>query len=243
MMSLDAAQTSAASLDLNGISAGYGKLTVLDQINFSVPASSVVALVGANGAGKTTLLNAAAGLVHVSAGTVSLGAEDITHLAVHKRPQKGLCLIPEEHAIFRGLTVRENLWLSTPPWVKSKDFGPAIDAFPVLGSRLSQTAGTLSGGEQRMLAVARAYLSSPRVILVDELSIGLAPVLLDQMFESVQHLARMGVSMVIVEQYVDRALTVAEHAYILVNGRIAWNGASRDIDRDLLESSYLGGSQ
>lgn len=227
-------------LRLTSVDAGYGSVTVLHEIDFSVPRASVVALIGANGAGKTTLLKVASGLLRPKVGTVTLEGTTVNELPTHKRTARGVCLIPEGRGIFRTLSVRENLRLALPPWRSGAGFEPAIGAFPVLGGRMKQLAGTLSGGEQQMLALARAYLSYPKVILIDELSLGLSPVLVDQMFESVQVLAATGTAIVIVEQYVNKVLSLSEFAYVVVHGRITWQGQSADVDEDLLAISYLG---
>lgn len=229
-------------LELHAIDAGYGKVAVLQNVNFSVPAGAVVALIGANGAGKTTLLKVASGLLRPKNGTVILDGTEVTRSPTHKRAGLGLCLIPEGRGIFRALSVRENLRLAIPPWDGGIGYDSAVDAFPVLGERMKQTAGTLSGGEQQMLALARAYLASPKVILIDELSLGLAPVLVDRMLDSVQSLASTGTSVVIVEQYVHKALALAELAYVVVRGAITWSGRSCDVDEELLMASYLGAS-
>jgi branched-chain amino acid transport system ATP-binding protein len=230
----------APLLRLASIEAGYGKVTVLRDVNLSVPRGAVIALIGANGAGKTTLMKVATGLVRCSRGSVEIDGSDVSGMATYKRVERGLCLIPEGRGIFRGLTVRENLRLSIPPGRKGVDIEPAVAAFPVLGERRNQLAGTLSGGQQQMLAIARAYLSEPRVILCDELSLGLAPILLDGIFNSIRSLATSGISIVIVEQYVRRVLALADSAYILVRGQIRWNGPASDVDDELLVESYLG---
>ena len=227
-------------LDLESIEAGYGKVTVLRDVHLSVPRGAVVAMLGANGAGKTTLMKVVTGLLPCSRGTVRLDGADVTGMPTHKRVERGICLIPEGRGIFRGLTVRENLRLSIPPKQKGVDIEPAVTAFPVLGERATQLAGTLSGGQQQMLAIARAYLSDPKVILCDELSLGLAPILLDEIFNSIRQLAARGISIVIVEQYVRRVLALADSAYILVRGGIRWNGPASNVDDDLLVESYLG---
>jgi branched-chain amino acid transport system ATP-binding protein len=230
------------ALELQSVDAGYGRVPVLHDIDFAVPSGQVVALIGANGAGKTTTLKVASGLVRPTNGSVMLRGQEITDVRTHKRAQSGICLIPEGRGIFRALTVRENLRLAVPPWIRPVDTDPALAAFPVLKTRLGQVAGTLSGGEQQMLALGRAFLSRPRIILIDELSLGLAPVIIDRMFESVRTLADGGVSLVIVEQYVTKVLPIAETAYILVRGRITWTGRAGDVNEDLLVASYLGES-
>lgn len=232
--------TGTASLELSSIVAGYGRTTVLHEIDLVVPRGSVIALIGANGAGKTTIMKVAVGLLRPTAGSVRLEGREVTRLPANKRSRQGVCLIPEGRGIFRALTVRENLRLSRPSALAGSGLDRAVGAFPVLGRRLGQLAGTLSGGEQQMLALARAYLSEPTVILCDELSIGLAPVILDQIFESIRNLAAEGVSVVIVEQYVHRVLTMADTAYVLVRGGMAWSGPAADVDEQLLVDSYLG---
>jgi branched-chain amino acid transport system ATP-binding protein len=229
-------------VELRAVRAGYGAVTVLHDVDFVVRPAAVTAVVGANGAGKSTLLKVIAGLVRNRSGVVALRGEDVSHLSAHKRGDRGICLIPEGRGIFRSLTVRENLLLFSPPRAGKVDIEPAVVAFPVLGDRLKQLAGTLSGGEQQMLAVARAYLAKPDVILFDELSLGLAPVLLDAIFQSVEHLAEAGMSLVVVEQYVDRVLALADAAYILVRGQVSWHGRAADVTEDLLAASYLGRS-
>lgn len=229
------------AIDVRGVEAGYGDITVLRDIDFSLQRGSVVAVIGANGAGKTTLLKVIAGLVRTTKGSVSVGGKDVTRAPAHKRGEVGLCLIPEGRGIFRTLSVRDNLRLFNPPGAK-QDIEPAVASFPVLGKRLNQLAGTLSGGEQQMLALARAYLAKPQIILVDELSLGLAPVLVDDIFASVRSLASAGVTLVIVEQYVDKVLEFADAAHILVRGRIDWQGPAKDVDQELLAASYLGGA-
>ncbi|MGF7233538.1 MAG: ABC transporter ATP-binding protein [Frankia sp.] len=230
---------SGSSLELSSVVAGYGRITVLRKVDLSVPAGSVVALVGANGAGKTTLMRVASGLLRPTSGTVRIAGREVTDVSAHKRARSGLCLIPEGRGIFRGLTVRENLRLAVPPWLDGSGIDRAVAAFPILGKRLGQTAGTLSGGEQQMLAMARAYLSEAKVILCDELSIGLAPIVLDQIFDSLRQLAAEEISLLIVEQYVHQVLALADTAYVLVRGEVAWHGPSADIDGKLLVESYL----
>jgi branched-chain amino acid transport system ATP-binding protein len=228
-------------LELRGVEAGYGQVTVLRDIDLAVQQGSITAVIGANGAGKTTLLKVISGLIRNHRGTVNLNGQDLTRIPPYKRGDKGICLIPEGQGIFRTLTVRENLRLFSPPGNRKPDIEPAVTAFPVLGQRLNQTVGTLSGGEQQMLAVARAYLTRPEVILFDELSSGLAPILLDAIFDSVHKLATTGVSLLIVEQYVEKVLALADTAYILVRGRISWNGPANGVTEQLLADSYLGG--
>lgn len=229
------------AIELRGVSAGYGRTAVVRDVSLVVPSAGVTALLGSNGAGKTTTLRVAAGLLAPSNGAVLIDGEDVTRMAPQKRTNRGICLIPEGRGIFRSLTVRENLELQV---LKTKAGPDGIDralaAFPVLGSRLSQTAGSLSGGEQQMLAVSRAYLSSPRVVLLDEVSLGLAPLIVDEVFESLRNLASTGVALLLVEQYVSRALELADQACVMTSGRISWSGSASDLDPEIVTSSYLG---
>ena len=227
-------------LRLTGVQAGYRRSEVLHGVDLLVPPGAAVALLGANGAGKSTLLRVAAGLLPATGGSVWFGEERIDRLSTHERTRRGLCLIPEGRAIFRPLTVRQNLAMQ----VGGKDVETAVDravtAFPMLGDRLGQVAGTLSGGQQQMLAVARALVTDPAVVLADELSVGLAPVVVDEIFEAVAALRAAGRSLLIVEQYVDRALAVADYVYILHKGRIAFVGEPAQCRAEDVYQQYLG---
>jgi branched-chain amino acid transport system ATP-binding protein len=227
-------------LALDAVHAGYGTSQVLHGVSLTVPPGSLVALLGPNGAGKTTLLRVASGLLRASAGRVRLGGADVTRQAPHRRARQGLCLVPEGRGIFPSLTVRENLELDVPPWVKDGSLGRALEMFPALGSRMKQVAGTLSGGEQQMLALARAVLAEPKVILVDEISMGLAPRLVDRFFEALTDLAASGISMLIVEQYIQRALDICPLAYVISKGQVVYSGASGSLGRDTIARQYLG---
>ena len=232
--------TVPGALVARGISAGYDASRVLHDVDLVVSPSSRVALLGANGAGKTTLLRVLAGLLAPQSGCVVLGGVDVTSQAPHRRARHGLCLIPEGRGIFRSLTVRENLELQVPPWAASSDLSAAIEAFPVLGARLNQVAGSLSGGQQQMLALGRAYLAGPKVVLLDEVSMGLAPIVVDQIFESLSTLARIGAAILIVEQYVKRALDYADYVYVLRRGVVAYYGPAGDLDEATMTRAYLG---
>jgi branched-chain amino acid transport system ATP-binding protein len=227
------------ALVLQDVSASYGSAKVLSGVSVTVPRGTLVALLGANGAGKTTLLRVAAGLLRPTAGAVRLEGADVTRQPPFQRLRGGLCLIPEGRGIFPSLTVRENLELQLPPWHKHARTDPALEVFPVLGNRMSQTAGTLSGGEQQMLAMSRAVLAEPKVILLDEISMGLAPLVVDQLFHVLQELAARGISMLVVEQYVHRALELCSLAYIMSKGSIVYSGPTAELERDTLLEGYL----
>jgi branched-chain amino acid transport system ATP-binding protein len=230
----------AAVLSLRGITAGYGRTTVLRGVDIDVPAGAVAALLGPNGAGKTTLLRVAAGLLSCSAGQVILDGKDVTRRQPFQRTRDGICLIPEGRGIFPNLSVRDNLRLQVPPWKQDASYDGAIDAFPVLGERLKQTAGSMSGGQQQMLALSRCFLSDPKVVLLDEVSMGLAPRIIDEIFEALQGLSRQGVSLLMVEQYVGRALQVADRVYLLGRGNVTFSGAPTDVDEAELMRRYAG---
>ena len=232
--------TGDAALSVQGITGGYGKARVLDDISFEVPPRTVVALLGANGAGKTTLLSTVAGLLPVWGGRITLAGRDVTGDGVVRRAKAGLSLIPEGRGVFRSLTVRENLTLQVPPWTRNNNIDRAFEEFPVLNKRLRQVVGTMSGGEQQMVAVCRAYLAEPKVILFDEVSMGLAPLVVREMFESIARLATSGVAMVIVEQYVGEVLGIADVAHVMRKGRLVYSGSPRELNVESIADSYLG---
>ncbi len=228
-------------LRIESLTAGYGRTTVLRDVTLAVPPGSVAALLGPNGAGKTTLLRAAAGLLRPSAGTIQLNGSDVTKRRPSERSRGGLCLIPEGRGIFPNLTVRENLVLQVPRGRKDDALDDALEAFPVLKERRAQLAGTLSGGEQQMCAIARALMSGPRIVLLDEPSMGLAPVIVQQVLELVRRIREEGYTVLIVEQNVAQALRIADRAYLLEAGRIETSGAARDLlESDAVHRAYMG---
>ncbi len=227
-------------LVLDSVSAGYGLTPVLRDVSIIVPTGTLVALLGANGAGKTTLLRVASGLLRPASGIVWLDGEDRTRQPPFRRAEAGMCLVPEGRGIFPSLTVRDNLELQVPPWLKDGKLDRALDVFPALGSRMAQVAGSLSGGEQQMLALARAVLAQPKVILLDEISLGLAPQLVDRLFEVLSRLAAMGTAMLVVEQYVSRVLELCSLSYIMKKGTIVYSGPSSELKRSAVIDSYLG---
>ena len=229
-------------LELRNITAGYDTGLVLRGVSLVVPKASVVALLGANGAGKTTLLRAASGHLRPASGSVVLDGREVTDRRPEHLARHGLCHVPEGRGIFPSLSVADNIRLLAARGVdRETAVAQATAAFPRLGERLDQRAGTMSGGEQQMLALARAYVSRPSVVLLDEVSMGLAPKIVDEIFESLRRLAQTGVSLLIVEQYVSRALDLADYVYILDRGRLTYAGEPTEISEDTIAHSYLGG--
>ena len=227
-------------LILDGIVAGYGATTVLRDVSLTVPDHSVVALLGANGAGKTTLLRVASGLIPSSSGSITLDGQDLTHRSPHELVSAGICHVPEGRGVFPNLTVRENLLIQARGGEKDEALDRATTAFPRLGERLGQVARTMSGGEQQMLALARTYVQRPKVVLLDEVSMGLAPKVVDEIFEFFHLLRDEGVSLLLVEQYVVRALEVADVVYLLGRGEVAFAGDPGELDGEDVFSQYVG---
>jgi branched-chain amino acid transport system ATP-binding protein len=227
-------------LFLDGIAAGYGGVPVLRGVTLAVPPSSVVALLGPNGAGKTTLLRVASGLLRATGGRVLLGGEDVTRRPSQDLVARGVCHVPEGRGVFPTMSVRDNVLLQARPGQESEALERAVSAFPKLGQRLNQIAGTMSGGEQQMLALARAYVQSPSVVLLDEVSMGLAPKIVDEIFEFLRTLAANGTSLLLVEQYVTRALEAADYVYLLDRGAVSFAGEPGELDSAAIFASYLG---
>ena len=227
-------------LELSSVRAGYGRVEVLHSVDLVVPDGAAVALLGSNGAGKTTLLKVAAGLVRASAGTVRIGGRDVTREPANRRSRRGLCLVPEGRGIFRQLSVRDNIAMYTGGHDPSAALERAAKSFPVLLQRSRQTAGTLSGGQQQMLAVARALVSDAPLILADELSVGLAPVIVDEIYDAVREMRNQGRSLLIVEQYVGRALALADYVYVLHKGRIVFVGEPEQCRHNEIFERYMG---
>ena len=193
-------------LDVEGLTAGYGEVAVLRDVSLHCDTGTVVALLGPNGAGKTTFLRTVSGFLRPTSGRVMFEGQDITRWKPNKIARAGVCHVPEGRGIFPSLSLRENLLLFSPKDKVDEAIERAASSFPVLGKRLKQTAGSLSGGEQQMLAVVRAYLTNPKLVLVDEASMGLAPLVVDGLFEFLTSIAKSGTTLLIVEQYVSRAL-------------------------------------
>jgi branched-chain amino acid transport system ATP-binding protein len=228
-------------LELTDVHAAYGRIEVLHGVDLSVPAGSVIALLGPNGAGKTTLMKVASGRLRATRGHVHLGGSHVNDAAPDALARAGLCTIPEGRGIFPNLTVAENLRLSGLVGQAStvEIYETAFARFPRLAERHDQLAGSMSGGEQQMLAMARALVSNPVVLLVDELSMGLAPLIVKQLYEVLAQIAAEGVTVVAVEQFADTALAVADFAAVMTHGKIAAFDEPEAIRRDLADL-YLG---
>jgi branched-chain amino acid transport system ATP-binding protein len=227
-------------LEFRGVTAGYGDTIALRNIDLVVPEGRVVALLGPNGAGKTTSLSVGSGLVKPRRGQVLLGGKDITRMPPERRAAAGLCHITEGRAIYPGLTVSDNLRMFVRPGQRKDAVDKAVDAFPRLGERQRQLAGTLSGGEQQMLAIARAYVQGAPTVMLDEVSMGLAPILVDEIFAFLRRMASEGHSLLIVEQYVSKVLAMADLAYLLVRGRLVYAGEPAEMSGSDMFAQYMG---
>jgi len=229
-------------LELRGVTVGYTRDgRVLEDVTLDVPAGSVVALLGPNGAGKTTLLRAASRMLPLQSGSVVLDGEDISRRPADAASRAGLCHVPEGRGVFPALTVRDNLALFGVGLPLRTAVDRAVEAFPFLAGRLDVAAGSLSGGERQMLALSRSWLVEPKVVLLDEVSMGLAPLVVDEVYAFVRRLATRGTSLLLVEQYVDRVRAVADHVHLLRTGQIRFSGPPDRLgtDEEVLEH-YLG---
>jgi branched-chain amino acid transport system ATP-binding protein len=229
-------------LTVRELHAGYGGIEVIRDVNIIVGAGEVVACIGANGAGKTTTLRAISGVIKPNKGTVIFDGADITRKRPEAIVRAGMMHIPQGRGLFPQLTVLETLKLGWYSGQKSGDFSPAFDAFPVLASRRNQVVGTLSGGEQQMVAMARALLVKPKLLLIDEMSQGLAPAVVEQLFKHIRGFKEQGIAVFLVEQFVDSALAVADRAYVFEQGTVAHEELAATLRQDqaVLASSYLG---
>ena len=237
-------------LKISNLHAGYGKIEVLHGINLEVPKGRVVTLIGSNGAGKTTTMRAISGMISPSEGSIMLGTHDITGRESYHIAKLGLAHSPEGRRVFATMTVNDNLLLgafprftgSRPRGDVKADLERAMEYFPRLKERRLQLAGTLSGGEQQMLAMARAMMMNPDVVLLDEPSMGLAPILVEEVFRIIARLRQEGVTMLLVEQFAAAALNVSDYGYVLENGRIAVHGPAEKLRTDpAVKAAYLGG--
>ena len=229
-------------LELRQVKASYGRIEVLHGVDLVVPRGQVVALLGPNGAGKSTTLRVATGQHPVSSGAVLVAGRRVTGARPDALARAGVCTIPEGRGVFRGLTVRENLVMAsyrgTPA---SQVVERAVERFPRLGERLGQVAGTMSGGEQQMLALARGLATEPALLIIDELSMGLAPLIVEDLYAQVAAIAHDGVSILVVEQFARTVLGVADQAAIMQQGRVVAAGPPQDLEAEL-SAAYLGAS-
>lgn len=233
-------------LDVSGINAAYGRTAVLHEVGLSVEAGEIVTLIGANGAGKSTTLSVIAGLLTPTAGTVRFLGADITGVPAHDLVARGLALVPEGRRIFARLSVLENLRLGAfqrqDASAVERDLERQLTLFPILAERRHQAGGTLSGGEQQMLAIARALMSNPRLLLMDEPSMGVAPLITERIFATIKRLNREGLSILLVEQNATAALGLASRGYVLETGRVTLRGqAHMLLDDPRVQAAYLGG--
>jgi len=232
-------------LEVRGIETYYGNIPALRGISLDVPAGGVVAIIGANGAGKTTLMKTIAGVLRPRSGTVSFLGEEITGLPPHKIVRRGIALVPEGRAILSRMTVRENLEMGAFTQRDAKkallDMDRVMERFPVLKERGGQLGGSLSGGEQQMLAIARALMSAPTLLLLDEPTLGLAPLVVADIFAIIREINAAGTTILLVEQNVRQALKVSSCAYVLETGKIALSGPSKELLQEpRIKASYLG---
>jgi branched-chain amino acid transport system ATP-binding protein len=233
--------SAAPILELHGLHAGYGAIEVLHGVDLTVRRGEVVALLGPNGAGKTTTIRVASAQLRPTTGSLRVAGVEVTGVSAGALARSGVCTIPEGRGIFANLTVRENLWMATHG-------GPSLDEveqrayerFPRLAERRTQLAGTMSGGEQQMLALARGLATDPVILLLDELSMGLAPTIVAALYEQVATIAADGVSVLVVEQFARTVLEVADRVTVLANGVVRWSGATSEIGESTLVEAYLG---
>jgi len=237
-------------LTIHNLHAGYGKIEVLHGVSIEVPRGQVVTLIGSNGAGKTTTMRAVSGMIAPTAGEITLNGQRIDGRESYHIARLGLAHSPEGRRVFATMTVTDNLRLGAfprytgarPKGDVDADLERAMELFPRLKERRLQLAGTLSGGEQQMLAMARATMLNPEVVLLDEPSMGLAPILVDEVFKIIERLKAQGVTMLLVEQFAAAALAVADYGYVLENGRIAVHGPADKLKNDpAVKAAYLGG--
>ena len=232
-------------LELSGISASYGSVPAISDVSITIGEGEAVGLLGANGAGKSTTLRAISGLVRLTSGTITFLGTDLASLPAHKIPELGIAHVPEGRQAFAELTVQENLEIGAfVPKAKaerSRSLDLVYSIFPKLADRKKQLAGTMSGGEQQMLAVGRGLMLKPRLLMLDEPSLGLAPVMVDVTFEKIREIHAMGTAILLVEQNVSRALTLVQRAYVLESGRVIMHDSSAGLaNNKQVQAAYLG---
>jgi branched-chain amino acid transport system ATP-binding protein len=234
-----------ALLELDNVSSGYGEVQILWDVALRLERGKLTSLVGSNGVGKTTLLRTVVGLIKPWQGSVTFDGREVTRVSPHAKAAQGLVLVPEGRQLFTDMTVHENLEMGAfTPRARAhlqRNLERVYDMFPILKERSGQRAGTLSGGEQQMLAVARGLMSEPEILMFDELSLGLAPFLVLSLFEILRGLKTEGLTMLLVEQNVQMALAISDYAYILADGRIELEGPSREVaQNEHVRKAYLG---
>jgi len=231
-------------LKIDDIHVYYGAIHAIKGVSFEVHEGEIVALIGANGAGKSTILKTISGLMHPRSGSISFMDQNITHTDAYKLVQHGLAHVPEGRRIFLQMSVQENLDMGafTQKSVSKEDLDMVFDLFPRLKERRHQVAGTLSGGEQQMLAMSRALMSHPKLMMLDEPSMGLAPILVDQIFSIIKNLHAAGTTILLVEQNASKALEIADRAYVLETGKVTLSGTGAELAQsDEVRKAYLGG--
>ncbi|RKX69007.1 branched-chain amino acid ABC transporter ATP-binding protein [candidate division WOR-3 bacterium] len=230
-------------LRLDRVSAGYGKMVAIKEVSLEVGQGTITALIGPNGAGKSTTVGTIMGLVTLQSGSIQFEGEDITLLSPEEIVELGIALVPEGRRLFGDMTVLENLLVgATTERAKGRrdqTLAEVLELFPVLKERKDQLARTLSGGEQQMLAIGRGLMARPKLLLLDEPSLGLAPILVDQVLTTIERIREEGVSLLVVEQNVERILRIADYGYVLENGRIVQSGSDL-LSRDSIRKAYLG---
>jgi branched-chain amino acid transport system ATP-binding protein len=227
------------TLVVTDLSAGYGQLTALRNISFSVEAGEVLAIIGANGAGKSTLLKTIAGQLRALTGSIAVDGDDVTSLSASARARRGLLMVPEGRRLFPSLTVKENLQLGLSTGRKGHwNLETVCELFPLVAERLNRVAGQMSGGEQQATAIARALVGNPEVIMLDEISLGLAPAIVAEFYDRLDEITMQGTSVILVEQDVKRALAVADQVHCLLEGQTSLTG--RDLDVADVAAAYFG---
>ena len=234
-----------ALLEVNNIHVYYGSIHAVKDVSFHVDTGEIVTLIGSNGAGKSSVLNTVSGLLHPRSGSISFEGLDLKGVAPHMIVEHGLAQVPEGRRIFLRMTVAENLEMGAytqPKSALSADISDVFKRFPRLEERRHQIAGTLSGGEQQMLAMGRALMSHPKLLMLDEPSMGLAPLLVEQIFDIIRELHAAGTTILLVEQNAQAALSVADRGYVLETGRIVLSGSGQELlESDSVKKAYLGG--
>jgi len=235
-----------AMLSVNNLQVHYGMIQAIKDVSFEVNEGEVIALIGANGAGKTTILHTITGLIESKGGSVEFEGKDITKMPGHKIVTLGMAHVPEGRRVFADLTVYENLKMGAYTRKDKNEIAQSLEQvyehFPRLKERKNQLAGTLSGGEQQMLAMGRAIMSHPKLLMLDEPSMGLSPLLVDQVFEIIKDINKDGTTILLVEQNAGKSLTISDRAYVLENGKIVLSGTGKELsESEMVKKAYLGG--